>query len=472
MASDRFRHELRREASQWLAEELILPEQWERLSDRYQLATLDRHSSQRFTAILLALGGLLVGLGAITFVAANWQVWSREVKVVLLAGALVAANTTGFYLWRGGILPPGTPQSSFRHPRLGQALLLLGALLLGANIGLLSQMFHQSGSPAGLYWIWSLGVLAMAVGLRLTLLATVAWILAVIAWMYGQGGLASGWPGQLSQHGPLIASLVFVPLAYWCRSRRLFGLVAISLVVALMVNVGEARLAAGPSVVLGLLLPFGLLWGWRDRPWHSLSRRWAARWGTGDSGSSSQSMINFEPVARLITLVWLGGTLYWLSFHWPWEYGGAGTRQAFVPDPQLGPAIDVFVLLMVTALLWLYRLREVAYRQRAADLLTLTLLGIVLTLAATSYVHVAIVALPICATFLTNALLFLLAAGLIRDGLQGGDRAAFWGGLLLLGLQVMSRVLEYDTGLVTKAIGLTLCGCAVLAAGLWFERQR
>jgi uncharacterized membrane protein len=50
-------------------------------------------------AILFGLGSILLGLGLITLVAANWQIWSRESKIVLLIFIFIGINTTGFYLW-------------------------------------------------------------------------------------------------------------------------------------------------------------------------------------------------------------------------------------------------------------------------------------------------------------------------------------------------------------------------------------
>jgi uncharacterized membrane protein len=67
--------------------------------------------------------------------------------------------------------------------------------------------------------------------------------------------------------------------------------------------------------------------------------------------------------------------------------------------------------------------------------------------------------------------MFLLATGLIRIGLAQTQRFAFWGGMILLVSQIMSRTFEYDTELILKAFVFTLCGVGVILAGLWFERH-
>ncbi|MEK0186527.1 MAG: DUF2157 domain-containing protein, partial [Oscillatoriales cyanobacterium] len=81
MISDQFRRELRSQAKLWQAEGLIDTSLYQQLADRYQFHTLESASRNRFLGILISLGSILLALGVITFVAANWQVWSREARV-------------------------------------------------------------------------------------------------------------------------------------------------------------------------------------------------------------------------------------------------------------------------------------------------------------------------------------------------------------------------------------------------------
>jgi len=68
-------------------------------------------------------------------------------------------------------------------------------------------------------------------------------------------------------------------------------------------------------------------------------------------------------------------------------------------------------------------------------------------------------------------MLFVVAISLIRDGLALTERHTFWGGMVLLVLGIISRSLEFNTGLLLKSIVLALCGAGIIAAGLWFERK-
>ncbi|NEO26531.1 MAG: DUF2157 domain-containing protein, partial [Kamptonema sp. SIO4C4] len=215
MVSEKFRHQLRHEANQWRSEGRIDAQFHTYLVEHYALNELDSAARNRFILVLLGLGSILLGLAVITFVAANWQAWTREFKVILLLAIFIAVNSAGFYFWR-------YPRQQWQS-RLGQGLLLLGSLLLGANMALMSQMFHQSGPIYQLYLVWGFGVLAMAYSLRLTLLGMLTGILWAIAlWVYqiDYFFLANDSFWRIAiEHLPLIATISLIPLAYFCQSR-------------------------------------------------------------------------------------------------------------------------------------------------------------------------------------------------------------------------------------------------------------
>jgi uncharacterized membrane protein len=100
MVSEKFRHQLRKESQQWKSEGWLSSEQYEQLSQRYEFERLDSAASDRFITILIGVGSVLLGLGLITLVAANWQALSREFRVVLLLSLFLGVNISGFYLWQ------------------------------------------------------------------------------------------------------------------------------------------------------------------------------------------------------------------------------------------------------------------------------------------------------------------------------------------------------------------------------------
>lgn len=449
MVTEKFRRQLRYETERWWTEGLIDAALYERLADRYQFSRLEQDASHRFIAILIGLGAVLLGLGAITFVAANWQVWSRSLKVLLLLSVFIGVNVVGFYFWRS---PHG------RTRRLGQGLLLLGGLLLGANMALMSQMFHQSGDTYELLLVWGLGVVAMAYSLRLTSLGGLALILIGIGywlgWFSWLSDRESTWQLMI-QHMPLVVGGLFVPLAHQCRSRAIFGLSAVLVALSLVCNL----LSQSSNGILGWVsaiaftLPIALLWGYRDQLWQfAPSLQFSPR--------SAAQVEPFQAIARSLAVVLLSVLHYCLSFHGLWD---SAQVSAISPNWQIW--VDAIVLGIVAGLGWLHLLRIPRHApQTAINSGTIALmLG---TVAA-----IFIGELASIAAFAFNVMLFLLAIGLIRDGLALGSRHTFWGGMTLLVLGIVTRVLEYNTSLLLKSIVFAVCGIGVILAGLWFERQ-
>jgi uncharacterized membrane protein len=460
MISDKFRRELRSQAKLWQAEGLIDAAFYQQLADRYQFNTLETASRNRFLSILIGLGSILLAIGVITFVAANWQVWPREARVTLLLSLFVIVNVAGFYLWR---IPPSRsndsnqnilPTTKGRSKLLGEGLLLLGGLILGANMALMAQMFHIGGSAYGLFLVWGIGVLGMAASLRLTslgvlsaLLVGFGYWLAVLDW---SSKVEFDWLQILVRQMPIAASILFVPLAYWCRSRAIFALGTILIIFSLQVAIVE-NFNTGLGNAIFCALPPALLWGYDDVIWPKVHGRM------------------FQPIARSLALLYLAGLFYIFSFHWWWQN---------VPSPSQVPLdwgllANLAVLGGLAVFEWLHlgRLELRRSKQKAGDLTT-GAIGVSIAIGAfIPFYHLSIAPLPQLATFLFNVLLFLLAVGLIREGLALGNRQTFWGGMVLITCQIISRLFEYNTELLLKSFVFVLCGIGVIAAGLWFERH-
>lgn len=457
MLSDKFRRQLCQEAGQWQAEGLINSAQYQQLASRYQFDALETTARNRFVMILIGFGSVLLGLGVITFVAANWQEWSRELRVILLLSLFVGVNIGGFYLWR--------QRGDRWQRRLGQGLLLLGALTLGANMALMSQMFHIGGDTHTLYLAWSIGVLTMAYSLRLTSLALAAILLMGLGYWQGVSQLfmpgEASWSRLMLEHMPLLATLGFIPLAHWCRSRAVFVGAAIAIISSLQVSLSafqNLNFSLAWIAAIACALPPALLWGYDDALWSRLIRR------------PVDARKPFQPLARAMALLFLGTLFYILSFHWLWD---TSTREPVEISTLLSwaPLVDVVILSSLTVVEWL-RLARLERRpsRRRTDLTTNVVACLITITALVVLWHLGVSPIGVFATFIFNILLLLLTIGLIREGLAQSDRRTFWLSVSLLSLQIFSRLLEYETGLVFKALAFILCGIGVIAAGLWFER--
>ncbi|MBD0270270.1 MAG: DUF2157 domain-containing protein, partial [Cyanobacteria bacterium Co-bin8] len=351
---------------------------------------------------------ILLGLGMITYVAANWQGWPREFRTLLLLALFFSVNAAGFYLWRRSPSQGGQ--------RLGHALLLMGALILGANLGLMSQMFHQSGNLYELYLVWSLGVLAMAYGLRLASLGILALLLMALGYCVGIGtwysGPASSWQVFIEQM-PLVAAGLFVPLAYWCRARALFGLAAIAVGFSLQVSL--ALLLSDNSswvmIAIATALPPALLWSYSDRFWQWGQPK-AIRLRQGQQKQSNPTP--FQDITRPLSITFLSLFLYLVSFHGLWQYRWFDNLSS--PIPQVKSLIfSVAVLGLLTLWGWAKIANQgIRQRQMPAHFLNSgTIAGLIALITGITVWH-EVMTLPTLGPVCINMLLFFLALALIR----------------------------------------------------------
>jgi uncharacterized membrane protein len=464
---DNFPRKLRKEAQLWRDEGLISSSQHQQIADRYQFNKLDAAKREQFVMMVIAIGGILLVLGVITFVAANWQTWSRDVKFILLMSLFVSTTITGFYTWREPTLAKGEgkkPQQSKRL--LGEALLILSAFILGANLALMAQMFNINGSTAELFLAWGFGVLIMAYALSLNSLGILSIILVQIGYWIGLQDLLYS-PGELTwaqlavRHMPLLVWLAFVPLAYFCRSRWIFGLTAVFFAVSLQYNLRPLPLVTYSDLVpwvasFALALPAALFWSYDDLLFPTINYRL------------------FQPLARSLALVCFGVVFYLLSFRWQWQ----PTDYGYSPSTNFSnlfrslPIIDLGILSGLAVLQWLFLLRHRNNSpRREVFFTTVVITTFIFFIALVPFWHLAINRVTELGIFIFNVLLTTLAWGLVQEGLKLSNRRSFWAGLLLFTLQIISRVLEYDTDLLFKSLVFILCGSGLITAGLWFENR-
>lgn len=457
MINEKFRRQLRHEAQLWREEQIIDDSVYQQLAARYQFNHLETAASSRFVMILIGLGGILLGLGVITFVAANWQDWSKTVKVILLLSLFIGVNATGFYLWQ----QPSDSLELGRKQKLGQGLLLFGALILGANIALMGQIFHQSGSVYELFLVWGIGVLAMSYSLQLTSLGFLGLLLYGLGYWIGASNLFFPQPFSILhlvlEHTPLIAGFLFIPLAYRCQSRVLFIMTLLILIPALQISILPLLNSGLPEgLIFAIMFVFApaLLWSYDDISWPMIDSR------------------PFQPSARTLSIIQLSIVFFGLSFNGVWNdlLQNNSNNSTFMSNFLL---IDFYVFLGIVLWQWFQLIKPGAIHPNkwGFDAVTGVIAGFLGLTGLIFFWHLQINQIPEIATFLLNVQMFILATGLIRIGLAQTRRFAFWGGMILLVTQIMSRTFEYNTELILKAFVFTLCGVGVILAGLWFERH-
>jgi uncharacterized membrane protein len=183
-------------------------------------AILDYVAAQRagtpwLTYAFSVLGVLLLGSGVITYFAANWGTIPKLVKLVILFGSMWLAYGAAWHALR-----------DHHAPLLGQALLLLGAILFGANIMLIAQIYHiDAHFPNGVL-LWSLGALVAAYLVRSQPLLAAA---IVLGWLWTTLEF-DFWSGRHHAHWPFLALwAAFLPLLYRHRFRAALHLALVAL---------------------------------------------------------------------------------------------------------------------------------------------------------------------------------------------------------------------------------------------------
>jgi uncharacterized membrane protein len=458
---DRFRRQLADLLNTWVEQGLIQPEQRDRLREYYQLESLPRTAGSRFTLLLLLFGAVLVGLGAISFVAANWDAiprWARALGSLALTLGLQGA---GFRLRQQG------------SPRLGSALLIAGELSLGAAIGLTAQWVQIGGSPAGLFLAWGLGSLAMAY----SLVHTPSGILACL--LFALAGITTLWEegigSALDPLYPWLALGLLLPLAYGCRSRWILVLALVNFGLALERLAGRWDRSA-ESLTLWLLLGLAVVWGLGF--WHQRHGQWLGQILTGEDGQEGEQEqgLDLDPTAEGLAFLGLGFLLYLWSFRELWDWDLRPVPLVQTVDPWAG--LSAAGLLLLAGWSWWQGWQAKssqpvsAWLKDAAVLFSLVALVLLLGIRSALPLNLtAKVALAFFAPWIVTLLLVGLSVVLCWEGLQQGRRSRFWQGLLGLTLVVLTRFFEYQTNLMTKSAVLVVCGIGVIWLGLKFERR-
>ena len=124
----------------------------------------------RVISVIAIMGATLIGLGIITYVAANWSAIPPLARVALLVAVTAAIYAGGWALL-----------ARFGLRRTGAAVILAGALAYGAAIHLIAQIYHLPVNHPGLTAAWFLGVAPIAYIVRARSLLTLALILLLAA---------------------------------------------------------------------------------------------------------------------------------------------------------------------------------------------------------------------------------------------------------------------------------------------------
>ena len=421
--SNKFRAALRNELAIWIHKGIVTDETAKQLSSAYELDNLRHESTRLLSAVIFTIGGLLLGGGLISFVAANWEVIPTPMKLALLVSALLGLHSVGFWL-----------RHSTNWTRLGHALIFCGCLVFGANIGLVAQIFHISSNWYGGFGAWALGSLVMAWAIR-------SWIIGVLAlgtsfiWFLGFQSDRE----QLASAYPLILAVSLLPLAWVIRSRVLYAGTLLVVIVAACVLAGYH----GSGRQLLFTMAAGGMF----------------MWTLGELHRTSKWRMEFASTTSALGLALLAVGAYVWSFHVLWDVSVFGPMRSLW-------AVLFFTIAIALSLFMLGR------RIQTQPLLTAGVLLAGAILCASSLLSGSTANISngeFLFTVATNLAALILAAIIIGVGLIDERRLAFWLGSLYLVLLILSRFLEYETSLLVKSAAFLACGVAVIIAGISYE---
>jgi len=169
-----FFQKLQQEIETWLREGLISQEQKTKILSRYKLISeVEKKAGPgKLITTITILGSILIGIGVILFIAANWSEIPRWGKLFIIFSSMLISYGLGFYL----------RYEKANYPKVGASLIFLGSLLFGAGIFLIAQIYHiQAHYPNGPL-LWGLGVLPLAYLLRLKTILSLA-VIDLLIWL-------------------------------------------------------------------------------------------------------------------------------------------------------------------------------------------------------------------------------------------------------------------------------------------------
>lgn len=199
------------ESEAWLDEGLISAEARGEILGRYEV-------SRQLPTVVLTLGIAMIGIGLLSFIAANWQEIGRLLKIVMIIAGYAGCVLAAWQADRRG------------HRNIAGAFLLLSGFMLMGGIALMSQIFHIQGSLSGLLVVWLVAfapTLLLSKNLSVYLLYEVV-SLVYMNWTYidGDVGFSRHWGTQtpaifdpstlVHPWQPLVLMLFLGAVAWWC----------------------------------------------------------------------------------------------------------------------------------------------------------------------------------------------------------------------------------------------------------------
>ena len=124
------------EIDSWAQQEIITQEQAENILSLYEV------KARNLNMILFIAGGVLLGLGAVSFALAHWHELPKVLRVCMIVGGYLASLAAYALMGRS-------------ETRWGKAFLLLSSVIFGAGIYLITRMYDYAMSFESVMGWWA-----------------------------------------------------------------------------------------------------------------------------------------------------------------------------------------------------------------------------------------------------------------------------------------------------------------------------
>ncbi|MFH0888650.1 MAG: DUF2157 domain-containing protein [Planctomycetota bacterium] len=450
------------EFKDWQDEKLIDDKQAEVLRQRYVLAETALGGSpthSKLIRILTILGVLLIGAGIIIFFAANWVKMANSLKLGTIFVSLIGSYFLGYY-WR---------YKRGNYPSLGASLIFLGAIIFGAGILLISQIYHLGGKLPDAIMFWGIGTLLMA------------WVSGLIPILALSSVLFTAWSVLYVSEftKPVYYYLVFMGLIFLFSYRRLSAFVIVLNILGVGVWLGTLAsnwlLSTDPSfhcsylIFVVLYFIFGIL-----------------VYVAGYLNYFSLKTIRIAFWYKLLGILTILIILYILSFK--------GVITDFVYEFSKHPiksmpnilwcltilSMVALIIALVNILFRQSRNKSFSYRYpEGYEMLSLVFLLIFLfftinyplKIMADSRWYFNSPAITYYA-ILFNMVSFALIIGTILVGYFNAEPSFIYIGLVFFVINLITRYCEYGWGMMERSLFFIGGGIILLVGGFYLERLR
>ncbi|WP_070119852.1 DUF2157 domain-containing protein [Bacillus marinisedimentorum] len=374
---------LKKEGPKWVKDGVITEGQYHVL--------LKRYPRKRYKSLLPLFASILIALGILSFVAANWQQIHELVRVSIIITAMAAFYWIGFRQYEKG------------NDRAGAGLAGIGVASFGAGIFLIGQMFHFVSFTASPFILWAIAGLGAAALIPSRFLLILPMLISIAGQVYIFGNFNS--------FSYILAAIFLLGAGHFVYHRAsietsaVFGLGYA--VTGLLFVIAELESGLWMPVLLALLYFLGAVSGKNNVYWPF---RWVSLFGgvvfslfMVFSGGIAEELS--QPVLLAVFFSAAAAVLFLIVSRT--DKANLTDILLFLPWFYIGEAADVFyvILLLIYSILSLL----IGYKEERIEKINFgTVVFLVSTLAA--YIHLAWDFMPKSLFFLVGGvLLFALS---------------------------------------------------------------